>query len=334
MMVDRRNIYIALLMSLALSSGCYRSESDYSSSSVDVGTSEGTSSFDLGMDRIESMSLYAQRPKWMSVSQDVRYKGRMLASEEDRVRLMFSTLRSAGDDHAFVVPKDFAKTAPASVFDHDDPSFSLLTDGIGILTLPGFGSLKASEINGFEHQLASQTDKALTKSTCGLVVDLRRNTGGNMWPMLYGVRPLLGPAPYGYFAKAHELEPWSADGGVAGDESASLAAQYPLDAPVAVLIGPETASAGEALAVAFKGRANTMFFGAPTRGLTTATQRIDVSDSYYIFASVSYLADSSGTIYRSVIAPDVRVESVGREDTVVTKAREWLETHCADAKHR
>jgi carboxyl-terminal processing protease len=44
---------------------------------------------------------------------------------------------------------------------------------------------------------------------CGWIVDLRGNGGGNMWPMLRGLGPLLGEPPFGAFAtRDARLQPW------------------------------------------------------------------------------------------------------------------------------
>ena len=39
----------------------------------------------------------------------------------------------------------------------------------------------------------------------GWIVDLRGNFGGNMWPMLLSVEPLIGNGTLGYFVVSHEL---------------------------------------------------------------------------------------------------------------------------------
>src|SRR5205085_4247461 len=41
------------------------------------------------------------------------------------------------------------------------------------------------------------------------IIDLRRNSGGNCWPMLTGLGPLLGEGIYGYFVSDNEKIPFS-----------------------------------------------------------------------------------------------------------------------------
>jgi len=42
---------------------------------------------------------------------------------------------------------------------------------------------------------------AMAEPSCGLMIDLRGNTGGNLWPMLFGVSPLLPQGKIGGFQK-------------------------------------------------------------------------------------------------------------------------------------
>lgn len=92
-----------------------------------------------------------------------------------------------------------------------------------------------------------------------MVLDLRTDTGGNMWPMIGGLAPLIGTGQVGSFVYPDgTIEPWTLIDGVASWDGMVMAAyDTPIEAghpPVAVLIGPRTASSGEATAVAFHGR--------------------------------------------------------------------------------
>ena len=95
-----------------------------------------------------------------------------------------------------------------------------------------------------------------------------------------GIGPLLGEGEVGGFTSGGDLNPWSYRDGkaaVAGQTAAQAKTPYRTKAPqpyVAVLTSRQTASSGEAIVVAFRGRANTRFFGAATRGLPTANASI------------------------------------------------------------
>lgn len=116
---------------------------------------------------------------------------------------------------------------------------------------------------------------------CGWIVDLRDNSGGNMWPMLLGMAPLLRTSvvnneDVGSFETAQGPERWTLTA-----TAVQRAGKSVLDfgqsghvlrqpgAPVAVLFGPRTASSGEASVLAWRGRPQTRSFGQPTAGVST-----------------------------------------------------------------
>ena len=78
------------------------------------------------------------------------------------------------------------------------PTHALVDKRVGLLTLPAF---MGTEEEG--KQYASTLREALLsydrQGVCGWIVDLRGNGGGNMWPMLKGLDPLLGEGPFGSF---------------------------------------------------------------------------------------------------------------------------------------
>jgi carboxyl-terminal processing protease len=190
------------------------------------------------------------------------------------------------------------------------------------------------------HDLIREVD---TPATCGWVVDTRGNAGGNMWPMLAGIGPILGEGRPGSFLDADGVRtPWYYAGGVAGVErgghrqpAARAARPYRLrrqTPPVAVLTGIGTASAAEALVIAFRGRADARSFGLVTHGLPTANTSFQMPDGAYVVLTTAWEADRNGVVYRNRIEPDEVV--VGRAadpatDETLARALQWLSAHPA-----
>jgi hypothetical protein len=167
---------------------------------------------------------------------------------------------------------------------------------------------------------------------CGWVVDLRGNSGGNMWPMLLGMGPLLGDAkgadPVGMFLLADKRQPWAyREGAVWLDGKAVVGSrhtQYTLrnpGAPVAVLFGPRTASSGEASVLAFRGRAASRSFGQPSAGYSTANTPQRLPDGSLLLLTGSVIADRNGVGDGNRLQPDVIVAE-GQDAT--TAAQAWL----------
>ena len=98
---------------------------------------------------------------------------------------------------------------------------------------------------------------------------------------------------------------------------------------VAVLIDHSTGSSGEALAIAFRGRGRSRFFGEHTAGLSTVNETFPLSDGAAMRLTIGVQADRTGKQYPDGLAPDEAI-SMGDEalppsqDPVVQAALEWL----------
>src|SRR5262245_25680020 len=155
----------------------------------------------------------------------------------------------------------------------------VLSEGIGVIELPAFGASltdqkKAKEeVDQFAERVQALIRELDQKDVTGWIIDLRLNGGGNMWPMLAGIGPILGEGEVGSFVGARESSKWRYQDGqsmINQNVAAKVAVPYRLkkgDLPVAVLTDEFTASSGEAVVVAFKGRGKTRFIGMPTRGV-------------------------------------------------------------------
>jgi len=97
--------------------------------------------------------------------------------------------------------------------------------------------------------------------------------------------------------------------------------------PVAILIDQATGSAGEAVAIAFKGRPLTRFFGANTAGATSGAESFALSDGAVVVLPGVAMADRNGRSYKGGIAPDQQIAykrlQFGK-DSVVEAALRWL----------
>ena len=93
--------------------------------------------------------------------------------------------------------------------------------------------------------------------------------------------------------------------------------------PVAILLGPATASSGEAVAVAFRQRPNTRAFGQRTRGLSTSNELFRLSDGAAINLTVAMFADRDGRRYPDGVEPDQPTPSTPL-DVIPPAATAWL----------
>ena len=173
------------------------------------------------------------------------------------------------------------------------------------------------------------------------------NGGGNVWPMYAGVGPLVGDSLLSRtFVDGRETGRAVYAGGAAfavehgvRQEAARATRPHRLrhpDAPVAVLIDGGTGSSGEAVALAFRTRPHTRFFGAPTAGYTTANRGVALTDDVNLVVTTDPMTDADGRAYDGPLAPDEAVPMPARwwpssADAVARRATAWVlaETACA-----
>ena len=171
----------------------------------------------------------------------------------------------------------------------------------------------------------------LDRAGCGWIVDLRTNGGGNMWPMLAGLKPFLGDEPLGTFvSRDNTSPPWKAGQAVGVEPPAALRGLEQ------VLTGPRTASSGEAVAISFKGRPRTRSFGQRTIGLSSANDSFPLPDGSMILLTTAIEADRTGKLYGEKVDPDETIPAAGPgappassiEDPTMAAAIAWLKTSC------
>lgn len=286
------------------------------------------------LDTMQARSINRDRIDWPAFRPDVLRRAGTAQTYRETYPAIRYAIDGLGDNHSyFVEPAEAATSAAAPP--RSPPLAQSVRGRFGYLRVPGFLGSGAVE---FAQQLQDMT-RALDgdRETCGWIVDLRANTGGDMWPMLLGLGPLVGEGEVGYFVGPDST--WRAwyhqDGEVGIDFRPSglrLPAPYQLghpNAPVAVLTGSATVSSGEAIVTAFRGRANTRSFGSDTGGLSTGIFGFRLRDGAQLALAVSVFADRTRAIYGGVIPPDQRVEGAMKDDpadadAVVDAAADWL----------
>lgn len=194
------------------------------------------------------------------------------------------------------------------------------------------GSLGDQWATVIAHQVATLE----AQSPCGWIVDLRTNTGGNMWPTLAGLGSLTGEGRIGRFidpVDGDQAVDWiyrSGSSWYGGQRIATAADPAVLNGVprVAVLQGSNTASAGEAVAVAFRGKAGARSFGSPTAGASNAPRTHPLSDGALLILAELVFVDRTGRRYGRSLAPDEAVPSeitrLLESDAAMRRAAEWV----------
>lgn len=167
------------------------------------------------------------------------------------------------------------------------------------------------------------------------IIDLRYNGGGNMHPMAEGITAIIGEGNAGGSKGLTEDESstWKVENQhfYYDDQSIELEESCTTKTmgKVAVLTSVYTVSSGEAVAVIFKGREKTKFFGQKTYGMVTVTDWTVISDSTAMTISVSYYKDRNGVVYDEYVGVDMELpfveEPLSDNDSCSVAAIKWLQ---------
>lgn len=297
--------------------------------SADQGPGSGMSSgarsyLSAALDIMEENSLRRHEVDWFRVRRTAFSLAHSAQKSEDTYDAIRFAVNSLGGNHSFFFDPQRAKgefEAPAKTF--DGLQGRPLDGRIGYISLPGVRSQEA--FAEYVRQGRAAMAEADRERACGWVVDLREEDGGGMWAPLAVVGPILGDGNVGMFVGPDGRKSvWTIAGGSPRDGEASWGKGTPVarpDAPVAVLTGKATASAGEAVAIAFRGRPDTRFFGQRTLGLTTGNFPHHLSDGAVLILTEGKDADRTGRIYDGPVPPDEEVPD-GRD--ALEAAKNWL----------
>jgi C-terminal processing protease CtpA/Prc len=170
-------------------------------------------------------------------------------------------------------------------------------------------------------------------TSCGWVLDLRNDLGGDVFPMLGAVASFLEVRkPLGSLSASGDVDWVRVHEGAmrvffrgGTHEQTFDYGSPPTITPrrVAVLIGPDTRSAGEATLVALLSQSGVRTFGLPTAGAAGSPKRITMPDGAELWVTVSIAVDAMRRPYPAAIAPDVLVG-----DEALAEARDWLLSRC------
>ena len=276
-------------------------------------------------------SINQARIDWNSFRADVFAAAAGAQSVEATYPAIRVALRLLGDGHSsFRTPSGTLifvskRTCTAPTVGAVPP----LPNSIGYVRVRGFSGT-AEQAATFASSLQDSIRANDREGLVGWIVDLRNNGGGNMWPMIAGVGPVLGEGVLGYFISPDGAETaWGYESGASvlnGQAVQQVGTPYHLrrEHPrVAVLTDNRVASSGEAVAIAFKQRPDTRSFGTATCGLSTANRGFPMGDGAVLNLTVSVMADRTRQPYGDAVVPDENIED---PDQVIQRAIAWLQS--------
>src|SRR5690606_31598869 len=256
---------------------------------------------------------------WPALRAAAHAQARGAETEADTHTAIRYAVRALGDDHSYFssprwsaqlreAPVANARTGRAAV----DPGGARVADRLAYIDVPGRAGGPHMAQVAYANRLQTLIKDHDISGTCGWILNLRSNSGGNLWPMLVGVGPLLGEGELGaaVYPDGEQRTIWYEDGkGGFGDYVQLRVTEPPYElrnaqAPLAILIDASTASSAEVLVAAARGRPNTRTFGTATSGATSGTRNFDLSDGATLVLAVALTRDRQGEIVRGDIEPD------------------------------
>lgn len=315
--------------------------------------------FESALDTLQEHSVFRDSTDWAEVRRESFRRAQGARKPADVYDAIRFAMRQTGEQRGFFLPprpdslqaqkRDSTESSQQnqrkSQFRMPDLQGELTAEGIGYVKLPRLRGALPRHGRLFADGVQSLIRQFDSDGACGWIVDLRGNVGGNMWPMIAGVGPLLGEGQVGAF-----VEPgspplrWRYESGKVLLDSSVQArtAQkpYPVQEeyePVAVLTNRYTASSAEAIAVAFRGRPNTKTFGEATKGAATAPELFTLRNGAKMAVSTKCYADRTDAVYCRSIPPDEKVrdprQEADKSDRVKEAAERWLakQPRCREA---
>lgn len=282
---------------------------------------------------IKKHSLYSDSLDWNKLPIEIQS---LPFSENDSINrslvmLFFrNKLLKAGDRHSFFLTKRLSSYINTQL-PEVHPEGQYLENGIGLIKVPRSPTLDMTKDKEFANEIRREIKKIdTTNNITGWIVDLRHNTGGNMWPMLAGLNALIADGTVGYFVSftPKSVSPWVSKNGRLRMPKGKIDS-YKIKGTkvkIAVLIDSMTASSGEMTAISFIGLPNVKVFGQQSAGLTTANTFYGLSDGIQLALTVSCVADRTKKLYLSGIIPDiiVNISSSAVSDQTLKTAKDWL----------
>jgi hypothetical protein len=285
-------------------------------------------------------SIYKDSINWAELTKSVEVLSDGILSVNESqtiIDYVISKLREAGDKHSFFQNKVNAQKYALKNSITASPMAKLLKEEVGYISVPGFASVSDTASVHFASKIQSLIRTIDAKYHLkGWIVDLRKDDGGNVYPMIAGLGPLLGEGTLGYFeypnqrtTNGQSLFYRNGSSGINGIKSVTAHNPYKMKnikSKIAILVGEGTASSGEMTAICFLGKKNTKLFGQKTAGFTTANQGFNLANGACLYLATSYMADRTKKKYLDCICPDVTTQEneKGELDSTITTALAWI----------
>lgn len=278
---------------------------------------------------IKNLSIVKDSIEWTELDKTLKsisYANRHNSDKEKVYAVFIKFLKQAGDSHSLFVSKEISSGIKNSQTESIYTTSKYLGEHIGYLKIPHCFTFDYQKDLTFADTIIKQIEQLDRYEIDKWIIDLRDNKGGNVWPMLSGLTPIIGDGLINYSIGNNTENPNFIKQGsftISGTSTLIYKTKRKFK-KLAVLVNNLTASSGEMLAISLLGFKDTKCFGRKTRGLTTSNRTFNFSDGTMLFLSTGFMADKNKKVYRDGITPDIVFETDLSDDEIITEVIKWL----------
>jgi C-terminal processing protease CtpA/Prc len=226
----------------------------------------------------------------------------------------------------FYHPHSFLyKRSKTSGKKNTETEFSFGSDKIGKIDLFSFTSHNGPakyelEKKKYISEIHDFLDMATEHGMKGLIIDFTKHGGGGIWQTLEAFKRYFNNTTLFAWSNSKvslTAKKWTnMENNVVVWNRRFLTKDLNTSIPIAIIVGKETASAGEIVASMFKSSSNVRVFGERTKGLLSMNSNMEIGDFDLIFTSI--LQTSKDGSFNEYLDPDVKTKRP------ISDAKKWI----------
>jgi len=278
---------------------------------------------------LKKESMAREKVDWKRLDDNLKsidFSGKHAFDKEKVYPVFIKALQDAGYHHSLFFSK-FTSDELNKLNEKEVSSTSkYLGNNIGYIKIPYCMTFDSEKDRVFADTLIKQIQILDEHFIDKWIIDLRDNTGGNRWPMLAGLIPIIGDGLIGYNIISNKYIPIIIKKGLINYNTLETI-HYITKKPfkkIAVIINEHTASSGEMVAIAVLGFEMTKSFGKESGGYTTINSTKVFKDGTQLFLETGNSADRNRRTYFPSIKPDFPLSNKMSEEETIQSVKNWL----------
>ncbi|HEY0896151.1 MAG TPA: S41 family peptidase [Sphingobacteriaceae bacterium] len=299
---------------------------------------------------LQQKSLYHKKVNWDQTRAMMLEKAASATSRRETFEAIAAAFGQLGDRHGFFMQYGQQYRLPDSALTNRlsdslkaewGKGWRIQTAMLGKVAyfrMPNINAFSREQVDAFANRLYDSVASLAARNPKSWIIDLRRNAGGNIRPMMAALAPFFRDGITSY-----ELNRDGQPTGYSGFRDGNYVSNDTLieatvnnkigrfhRVRVAVLIGPGTGSSGEGVAAVLRERKRTRLFGEPTAGFTNSTEGfLFNNENSYFLLTTSQVAGRNKRPVPDTIVPDVSLKNNDHFNSLLTdhaviEAMKWL----------